>query len=274
MNLMIAPALFCPPPAATFEVPKIELILALGAAVDLLSPTLGAHQKRVAIIASNLATSAGLSRDDVARVLQAGLLHSVGAMSHENWKHRSETGARFLDISSLTRGLAPLVAHYRHPLSRRSARFNLRAEDILCAQILNLANFIDDSIDPATFILSQVAARRTDAAAHARANLDPALAAMFLRASEADSFWLDTTAADLDARIRTRLARHAGDIADLDGLQDFGRLYSILVDARSPFTATHSWGVEAAASAISATVPSDTKLCSSFMLWPAPTGPA
>ncbi len=33
--------------------PRIELIFALGAATDLLDPALGAHQKRVAIIAAN-----------------------------------------------------------------------------------------------------------------------------------------------------------------------------------------------------------------------------
>ncbi len=37
-------------------------------------------------------------------------------------------------------------------------------------------------------------------------------------------------------------------MADLDALQDFGRLYSVIVDARSPFTATHSWGVASVSS--------------------------
>lgn len=248
MNLMIAPAQFRPPTAATLEVPKIELILALGAAIDLLSPVLGAHQKRVAIIAANLAASIGLGPDEVSRILQAGLLHSVGALAQGEWAHRTETGARFLAISPLTRRLAPLVSHYRDPLSNTNRRYGLHAGDVLPTQILNLANYIDDSIDPAKFILSQVGDRRAEAAAHARTELDPALADSFLRISDADSFWLDVTTVDLDARIRTRLADEAGDLADLDALQDFGRLYSIIVDARSPFTATHSWGVASVAS--------------------------
>jgi HD-GYP domain-containing protein (c-di-GMP phosphodiesterase class II) len=247
MNLMIAPTQFCPPPAAALEVPRIDLVFALGAAIDLLSPNLGAHQKRVAVIASNLARTLGLGNADVARVMQAGLLHSVGALSRENWAQRSRTGARFLEISPLTRPLAPLVAHYRDTLAQLRSRTYLRGNDAVLAQILNLANFIDDSIDPAVFVLTQVAARRAEAAAHATENLEPQLADAFLRASEADSFWLDATAADIDSRVRARLAAQPVEIADLDGLQDFGRLYSILVDARSPFTATHSWGVASVA---------------------------
>ena len=163
-------------------------------------------------------------------------------------KNRSETGARFLEISPLTRRLAPLVACYREPLARLRDYGTLRAPDALLSQVLNLANLIDDSVDPAAFILSQVAARRADAAAHAHAHLDPSLADAFLRASEADSFWLDASSIDLDARIRARLAGESGASADIDGLQDFGRLYSVIVDARSPFTATHSWGVASVAS--------------------------
>lgn len=248
MNVMKPAPRFLVPQARTVEVPRIELIFALGAAIDLLDPVLGAHQKRVAIIAANLARELGVADSEVARVMQAGLLHSVGALGQGNWQDRSATGARFLEISPLTRRLAPLVACYREPLVRLRDYGTLRAPDALLSQVLNLANFIDDSIDPAVFILSQVAARRAGAIAHASANLDPSVADAFLRASEADSFWLDATSIDLDARIRMRLADESGAIADLDALQDFGRLYSVLVDARSPFTATHSWGVASVAS--------------------------
>ncbi len=248
MNVMIAAPQFLIPQTRSLEVPRIELIFALGAATDLLDPALGAHQKRVAIIAANLAGEIGLPAAEIARVMQAGLLHSVGALCHENWKNRSATGARFLEISPLTRRLAPLVAHYRDPLPRLMEYGTLHVQDALLSQILNLANFVDDSIDPSVFVLSQVAARRADAVAHAHLNLDPNLADAFLRASEADSFWLDTSGVDIDARIRARLAGEKGAMADLDALQDFGRLYSVIVDARSPFTATHSWGVASVSS--------------------------
>lgn len=248
MTVLSAAPQFLIPYTRALEVPQIELIFALGAAIDLLDPALGAHQKRVAIIAANLAAEIGLPAAEIARAMQAGLLHSVGALSLENWECRTRTGSRFLEISPLTRRLAPLVAHYRDPLPRLKGYGTLHARDALLSQILNLANFVDDSIDPSVFVLSQVAARRADAAAYARLNLDPNLADAFLRASEADSFWLDTSGIDIDARIRARLSGERGAMADLDALQDFGRLYSILVDARSPFTATHSWGVASVAS--------------------------
>jgi len=248
MNVMNPEPRFLVPQVRSVEVPRIELVFALGTAIDLLDPELGAHQRRVAIIAANIAKELGFADSEVARVTQAGLLHCVGALGHRNWHDRSATGARFLEISPLTRRLAPLVACYREPLARLRDYGMLRAADALLSQVLNLANFIDESIDPAAFILSQVAARRSDATAHATANLDPSLADAFLRASEADSFWLDASSIDLDARIRMRLAGEAGAIADLDALQDFGRLYSVLVDSRSPFTATHSWGVASVAS--------------------------
>jgi HD-GYP domain-containing protein (c-di-GMP phosphodiesterase class II) len=258
MNVTIPPTRFLVPQVRTLEVPRTELVFALGAAIDLLDAGLGAHQKRVAIIAANLARELGLADGEVARVMQAGLLHSVGALSQGSWETHSRTGARFLDISPLTRGLAPIVANYREPLARLRENRTLRASDALLCQVLNLADFIDGSIDPAAFILSQVAARRADAHAHACASLDPILADAFLRASDADSFWLDATGIDLDARNRARLAGESGAVADIDGLQDFGRLYSVLVDARSPFTATHSWGVASVASFLATRAGFDT----------------
>ena len=72
MNVMSPAHRFLVPQARTLEVPRIELIFALGAAIDLLDPVLGAHQKRVAIIAANLAKELGLADGEIARVMQAG----------------------------------------------------------------------------------------------------------------------------------------------------------------------------------------------------------
>ncbi len=247
MNLRAFPTVLVPPPPEPLVVPKIELVFALGRAIDLLNPFLGAHQKRVALVAANLVDALGLGKIDIARAVMASLLLGVGALSQTSRVQRAVVGARFLEISPLTRDLAPLVGASRDTRPAIERRLGISLGDALIAQSIHLAGFLDERIDPEVFVLAQASQRREEAAEFARGQLDPRLADAFERVARADSFWLDASDFDIDSRVRARLFHVAGAHADLDALHDFGRLYSILVDSRSPYTATHSWGVAAVA---------------------------
>jgi HD-GYP domain-containing protein (c-di-GMP phosphodiesterase class II) len=252
VDLRSFPAALVPPPFEPLVVPKIELVVALGRAIDLINPALGAHQKRVALAAANLAEALDLGRNDIVRTVMASLLQGVGALSQSSLHQSAAIGARFLDISPFTRDLAPIVAASRDSLREIDRRLGLSTGDALIAQSIHLASHIDERSDPATFVLAQSARCGEDAAVFAGAQLDPRVAAAFARASRNDSFWLDACDFDIDARVRGRLAAMADAMADLDELLDFARLYSILVDSRSPYTATHSWGVAAVANFLAA----------------------
>ncbi|MBL8805455.1 MAG: HD domain-containing protein [Rhodospirillales bacterium] len=252
MEIRAYPALFVPPSPPPLVVPKVELVLALGRAIELLDSSLGRHQKRVALIAANLVDGIGLRSTDVSRTVMAALLHGVGALARQEHTRNPEVGARFLEISPLTRDLSPIVAASRDSFRALKMRLGLTLDNALIAQALHLASRIDDAIEPDVFVLAQAARLRDEALAFARTELDPRIADAFERLSHTDSFWLDAADFDIDARVRLRLSHMSSVQADLDALQDFGRLYSVLVDSRSPYTATHSWGVAAVANCLAA----------------------
>ncbi|MBI1243468.1 MAG: HD domain-containing protein [Alphaproteobacteria bacterium] len=250
MELRAYPARFVPPPQPGLTIPKVDLVLALGRAIELLDADLSAQQKRVALIAANIVGAMGLGRAEIARTIMAALLHGVGALAPAPHGNSTAVSARFLEISPLTRDLAPIVAASRDFQPAIGMRLGLTLNDALLAQALHLAHHVDEAIDPARFVLAQAAERRNGALEFTRTGLDARLVDAFARTSHADSFWLDATNFDIDTRIRARLSHMANAQADLDAVQDFARLYSVLVDARSPYTATHSWGVAAVANFI------------------------
>lgn len=58
-----------------------DLIMCLSSALDLVSPALVNHQKRVAYIALSIANEMGLPIEDRNSLMLAGLLHDSGALS-------------------------------------------------------------------------------------------------------------------------------------------------------------------------------------------------
>lgn len=63
------------------RIPLLDLAICLSNAMDLISPTVVNHHKRVAYIALNIAAEIGLSTEEQNNLLLAGLLHDSGILS-------------------------------------------------------------------------------------------------------------------------------------------------------------------------------------------------
>jgi HD-GYP domain-containing protein (c-di-GMP phosphodiesterase class II) len=235
------------------------LIVALSAAMDLVDPALAYHHKRVGALAGNLALALGLTPRMAAHATLAGMLHDIGYLGR-NRADRSAAGrptdrsarigGRILSIAGFARHLAAPVAHHHLVWQRVKTVDGLSHDDAILAQIVHLADLIDRMLDRVKPIHSQARQAREHVAPLDDDMLAPAVKAAFLRASDTDAFWLEASAIDLDRRLERLSAAGNGFELSAADLTEFGRLYSILVDARSVFTATHSWGVAAVVEAM------------------------
>jgi len=155
-----------------------------------------------------------------------------------------------LSIAGFTRDLSIPVAHHHLPWNRVKAVGGLACDDAILAQIVHLADLTDRMLDRVNPLHPQACAARARIDALDENALAPSVKAAFARVSTADAFWLEAAAIDLDRRLERLAAPAASEALAAEDLTEFGRLYSIVVDARSVFTATHSWGVAAVTEAM------------------------
>jgi HD-GYP domain-containing protein (c-di-GMP phosphodiesterase class II) len=239
--------------------PKLySLILSVADALDLISPELASHHKRVAYAASRLARAAGLGGAVLENVVVAGLLHDAGGLTlksklaalefeHTHSEHE-EYGYKLLrDVPSL--GAAAALVRRHHAWWGREAHLPLGCH------ILHLADRIDSLMDKRRPVLDQ--ARELTAAIEAKSGLmfDPALVELFSEIASREAFWFDLASPRIGSLVLAELAANEGarDI-DLgaDSALEFSRFIAQLIDFRSRFTATHSSGVAACCVALAA----------------------
>jgi HD-GYP domain-containing protein (c-di-GMP phosphodiesterase class II) len=228
-----------------------NLILSLSDALDLASPSLAMHQQRVAFIAWELSKRAGLDKTRIERIFLAGLLHDIGALSIEDKKtlHANETsmvdehcirGSNLFKSNQWLADCADLVRyHHREWISWDKPR---NTPIVLDSQILFLADYIERHIDRNKYILEQNEDLCEMIKELSDKQVNGETIDLFLDLSYREEFWLDLTSPRLYS-----LLLHNGPFQniglDLDNITTFAKLLGMIVDFKSPYTATHSSGV-------------------------------
>ncbi len=251
-------------PPTVPRISKFDISLAFSKALDMVSPKIVDHQKRVALISAYLAEEVALdgfvlSMRERHDLIIAGLLHDIGAVSvverlsilqydtQEN--DHATNGAKFLRKAKMFTSIAKIV-HYHHQSWRDSAGASDGSLSVPFASfIVRLADRIEVLIDKSDLILNQVGAIRSCIQAGAGRHYHPVLVDAFLRLAEREAFWLDIVSPDLDARIKRKMSTRRR-VLTVDELLDIAHMFAIVIDLRSEFTATHSFGVAATAGAL------------------------
>jgi HD-GYP domain-containing protein (c-di-GMP phosphodiesterase class II) len=236
--------------------PKISvnlgnLILSLSDALDLAFYSLAMHQQRTAFIAWELAKRAKLEEKRIENVFIAGLLHDIGALSIEEKRslHDNETSAvephciRGQHLFKSNPWLAPCADlvryHHRDWVTCKEPR---DAPEVFDSQLLFLADYLERQIDRKTYILHQDEVLRSRLKELAGKQINSDIIDLFLELSRREEFWLDLTSPRLYS-----LLLHNGPFqtieVDINNIAIFAKLLGMIVDFKSPFTATHSSGV-------------------------------
>jgi len=242
------------------QVSMIDMVMCLSQATDVISHAVADHQKRVAYISCSLAGEMGYSSEECNRLLMAGALHDVGALSlrerlsalafeatYPQMRAHALAGAALLRTFPLLADVASLV-EYHHTAYRDRDQSTPAS-----ANLLHLADRVDVLLDHRLPLLSQVAGVSERIQMESRQMFDPLAVAAFLRLARRESFWLDLAPNLLD-RALVKLDKAIAVDLNLTSLMDFARLFGHIIDFRSRFTATHSSGVAATAEAIAGLV--------------------
>jgi HD-GYP domain-containing protein (c-di-GMP phosphodiesterase class II) len=241
-------------------IPLLNMVMSLSDAMDLVNPAVIDHHKQVAYIAQCIAREIGLSSEDRADVLWAGLLHDAGAFSlkerMEFLEFEADDAHRHGELGyRLMSGFEPLVTasqfvRFHHVRWNGGEGSTFAGCPVpLGSHIIHLADRIAVAAGPADGVLSRVDDVVTRVRAQSGKMFVPELVDAFAGLAGTYCFWLDAKSSsirriieNLDVSVTVRL--------DMDTLLSAATVFCRLIDFRSRFTSTHSRGVAATAKTI------------------------
>ncbi len=246
-------------------IPFLDLILSISDATELINPKINQHGKRVAYIALNIADELGMDNLQKHDIILAGLLHDIGAFSlkeklealtfefelSENRKEINKHGFLGYQLLNYFKPFSKiaLIIKYHHFKLDELAK-DCRDEDIaLAAQTIHLADRVDVLIDNKRQILSQVSSIVEIIKKYKFDLFSKNLVDVLDILAKKEYFWFDAVS-NPQINTFTRKLGHMPVDFGLDKISKFAKMFSYIIDFRSPFTSTHSSGVTETAATI------------------------
>ncbi|HHQ4775091.1 TPA: HD domain-containing phosphohydrolase [Aeromonas veronii] len=235
-----------------------QVVYALSASLDLVGIGDVAHGKRVGIMAAECSRFLGMSEAERRLLFELGVLHDIGVSSTithhhlvsefdwESSQRHCEVGYQLLKDFRLLAPLAlPIRYHHTHWYLLR----DMVAVDRKVARQANLIFLVDrcDALAAPYYadgsLLMHTAEIRERLAACSGEFFAPELVDAFLKASRSEAFWLQLEARAINDYMLDMLQKREPCITNNGELKVLARIFSGIVDAKSPFTMTHSLGV-------------------------------
>ncbi|WP_017786964.1 HD-GYP domain-containing protein [Aeromonas dhakensis] len=235
-----------------------QLVYALSASLDLVGIGDVAHGKRVGIMAAECGKALGAGESEQACLFELGVLHDIGVSSTfihshlvsefdwESSQRHCEVGYDLLkDFPPLAPLAEPIRYHHTH-------WHQLVRQQEVTATVRRQANliFLVDRVDALAAphygdgsLLMHTQEIRQRIEACAGEFFDPELVAAFLRASLPEAFWLQLEGRAITDYMRGMLSEREPCLTSNGELKQLARIFSAIVDAKSPFTVAHSLGV-------------------------------
>ena len=239
------------------NIPLIDVALGFSGAIDLISPQITNHQKRVSYIAYSISTEMGIKQDEKRQILLAGLLHDCGAI-HDweklealrfdfgtNAMERQNHGIRgwklLRDFEDL-KAAADIIRFHHVYWDERNSGPGENTPIPLGSHIIHLADRIDVLVDRNCEILQQRILIGNKIQNTSVKMFMPDAVEAFLNLSSREYFWFDLVNPFIDEMLR----KFTGDYmvtVDIKKLLSLAGIFNKIIDFRSSFTAAHSIGV-------------------------------
>jgi HD-GYP domain-containing protein (c-di-GMP phosphodiesterase class II) len=232
----------------------LDLVSGLSGALDLISPAVVGHHRRVSAMAASLGGRLGLPLPERTDLRLAGLLHDVGAFSLKrrldallfdtaNIDH-AEVGWRLLRSAPLLERAARVV-RWHHTGVEDFEQAPDEPRNLFLGNVLNLADRVDVHLRRDKDLEVQARSALRAIRMLETKTFDPegvrALADTFSPHGLDQGFWRE---AGMEGVCRLDCSEA---VLENGQILDFSRTFSQVIDFRSRFTATHSRGVAAVA---------------------------
>lgn len=231
-----------------------DVMVAFIQSIDLVNCLLKKHHGRVAIIAYEIGKAYGLPEDELKQLVLAASIHDIGALTVserndlirldiENPHPHAILGALMLESFPPFERISHII-RYHHWKWSDNGNGSLYSDDVPeTSYLLHLADRVDILIAHDTWILSQKDTVRNEIVSHRGTLFRPECVDAFLKVSEGDEFWLDIENKNLSNLLNELMVEYESIEMDDTRMEELAYTLSRIIDYRSAFTATHSFGV-------------------------------
>lgn len=234
-----------------------DLLVCLTNAEDLISPALANHHQQVAYLSLKIAEQAGLPVERRRTLVLAGLLHDVGALSLDerlellkdetlSTQDHARRGAKLLGGFPPLHDAAELIRYHHLPWDGGKGASCDGKHVPTESHILHLADRVAVAVARDRNVIDQMDDIRAMVTAKNGTVFAPKAVEAFLELSRKEYIWLDLVYHPplhmLPESVSFDILR-----LDMDMLIELTKIFSAIIDFRSPFTANHSAGVAATA---------------------------
>ncbi|MBQ3059852.1 MAG: HD domain-containing protein [Desulfovibrio sp.] len=253
----------------TFQINPVSLIRVLSMSLGLTMEGVNMHHIRTAMLCKSMAEHMGIPTDVQQQLVQAALLHDLGAASSQSERHtllaadrehelgttiysHADAGYALLRDSRCFSPLADIVRMHHDRWDGGNPSGCSGNAIPLESRIIHVADRVDVLINSQRPVLGQTGDICYNIRSRRGTQFDPLLVDVFLECSATESFWLDVNNpgyADLFFRQISNWGQKSFTLSDV---MDIAELFASLIDRISPFTATHSRSVSGVATMLAA----------------------
>jgi putative nucleotidyltransferase with HDIG domain len=232
------------------QISLLELINCLSESIDLLHPILIDHHKKVTYMALKIGEQMKLSDYDLKRVLKAGLLHDIGALSLQKridlltleteyaFEH-AKYSADFLEGYPPLEDIVEVIRYHHVPWNHGEGSLYEGSNVDELSHLIHLADrivvLIDTNmniLDQYSYITQQILNLRGDV-------FVPEIVDAFMNLSLNENIWLDLTN-KISLDIISSRAMSNIDALNMDEVVGFAKIIANVIDSQSIFTRKHS----------------------------------
>lgn len=234
-----------------------DLLICITNAGDLVRPELEEHHQRVAYIAYQIADHMGMSIAAKKDLVLAGLLHDIGTLTlHERLElleneprivhDHALRGARLIERFQPLSDAAGTILHHHVPWNYGAGSTFMGETVRMESHILHLADRVAVMVRKDRDILEQVGSITQSIQDRRDSVFVPELVDVFTRMSQEEYIWLDIAFSPLLYMLPQIILFETMDL-NMDEVMELTKIFSRIIDFRSPFTSYHSAGVSATA---------------------------
>ena len=234
-----------------------QVVYALSDALDLVGVDDVSHGKRVGVMAAECAKALNLPQDEVLFLFDLGILHDIGVSTTATHQHLVDefdwagSQAHTVIGYGLLKDFAPL-ARLALPIRYHHSRWDKMLADGVPHAVAKHANLIllVDRVDAMMApyyasgkVVQHHKAIQQEIVARKGTYFDPELVDVFFAISSHEAFWLLLEPKALSGYMADMVGLGRPYEATDTDLRQLAEIFARIVDAKSPFTHTHSRGV-------------------------------
>lgn len=234
------------------------LIMSFTKSIDLYNYLLKNHHRRTAIAAYYIGNTMNLSKEEMSNLVIGAALHDIGALSLserdaliqmdvENPHPHSRLGCYMLESFEPFFKVSRILYYHHWAYENNNEWIDEVGQVPIQSYILHVADRIEILIRQDKPVLLQKQAIKEKIQSYSGTLFHPDVVKAFQCASEQDAFWLDIDNLDLNTILENAMSKELEIELTMDVLEQFAYTISKIIDCRSKFTISHSFGVSAVA---------------------------